>query len=178
MQYFDPLFAAMNRHKTIVFVHPTSPILNYTDILNLPTCMVEFVADTTRAVANLLLSGTLEKYPDITFIISHADGFIPYIAGRIEGQAERLNLQENIPKGVMHYLKNLYYDTALSTEVVPLKSLNAFVDTSHILFGSDSVVVPKDAVRFQQSQLEASTVFTQQEKNQIARENAIALIGE
>ena len=39
--------------------------------------------DETRCAQSLLVNGTLIKYPDIKFIIFHAGGVLPVMAGRI-----------------------------------------------------------------------------------------------
>jgi hypothetical protein len=45
--------------------------------------MVEFVFDTTRAVVDLLLNGTVARHPDIAFIIPHAGAALPAIVDRV-----------------------------------------------------------------------------------------------
>src|SRR5437764_15229355 len=80
---FDELFTELNRRKAVVFLHPTVPAINRELHLNLPPFLVEFVFDTTRAVVNLMYSGTLERCPDMPVILAHAGGTVPYVALRI-----------------------------------------------------------------------------------------------
>src|SRR5262245_10533483 len=80
---FDPLMEELNRRGTAVFVHPRVPPGSEHSRLTLPAAMVEYVFETTRAVANLLVSGALEKFPNISWILSHAGGTVPYVAWRI-----------------------------------------------------------------------------------------------
>jgi predicted TIM-barrel fold metal-dependent hydrolase len=140
---FDPLFEELNRRKTVVYTHPNVPPGSDVPKLNWPAPLVEFIFDTTRAVTNLILHGTLERYPDITLILSHGGGAVPYIAGRIALAETSPLAKEIIPKGVVAYLKRLYYDTALSTTPYAFPSLRALVDPSHILFGSDYPFAPE-----------------------------------
>jgi len=56
-------------------------------LFGLPPMTLEFVFDTTRMAANLIYSGTMERYPDIRFILSHAGGTVPFLAMRIFGTA-------------------------------------------------------------------------------------------
>jgi 6-methylsalicylate decarboxylase len=44
--------------------------------------MIEYGTDTTRTIASLVFSGTTKKFPNITFITSHAGGMMPYIIER------------------------------------------------------------------------------------------------
>jgi predicted TIM-barrel fold metal-dependent hydrolase len=136
---FDELFTELNRRKAVVFLHPTVPAINSTLKLDLPPFLIEFVFDTTRAVTNLLYSGTLERCPDIRIIVAHAGGTVPYLAYRISmGQI----MLSGVPQGALTYLKQLHYDTALSVNPPALRSLQELVDTSHIHFGSDYPFAP------------------------------------
>lgn len=106
---FDAVFAELDRRQAVVLLHPT--ILPGSDVpkLTLPEFLVEFVFDTTRAVANLIYSGTLERYPSFSMIVAHAGGTIPYLAGRLAiAPSIRSQLQEKAPQGAITYLKRLY----------------------------------------------------------------------
>jgi len=140
---FDELFDELNRRKAIVFIHPTDPPGVNPLQSKLPSSLVEFVFETTRAIANLIYSGTLERCPDIRFIVSHAGGTAPYLAWRISLFQYNPRLREKVPQGVIAYLKRLYYDTALSAAPYALRSLQELVDPTHILFGSDYPFAPE-----------------------------------
>jgi len=58
---YDPFFEELDRRKAIVFIHPTTipPGADATG-LTIPFGVAEFTFDTTRAVMNMLYSGTLE----------------------------------------------------------------------------------------------------------------------
>jgi len=43
--------------------------------------MLEFIFDTTRAVSDLVFTGTLVRYPDIEWVFTHGGGALP-LAGR------------------------------------------------------------------------------------------------
>jgi hypothetical protein len=46
--------------------------------------MVEFLFDTTRAVVNLALSGVLDQYPAIRWVVPHAGAALPVLADRVD----------------------------------------------------------------------------------------------
>src|ERR1700745_835792 len=50
--------------------------------LGLPDSLIDFTADTTRAIAQLLYTNTFARTPDVKYIFSHAGGTVPYLAGR------------------------------------------------------------------------------------------------
>lgn len=173
---FDALFAELNRRKTVTFIHPTIPPGSDVPRLDLPAFMVEFVFDTTRAVTNLIYSGTLERYRDIPFIISHAGGAAPYLAWRIwVGGFPLPDVHEHAPEGAITYLQRLYYDTALSAAPYALRSLQELVDSSHILFGSDYPFAPAILTTETVRGLADYDGFDSQARMTIERENALRL---
>jgi predicted TIM-barrel fold metal-dependent hydrolase len=132
--------------------------------------------DTSRAVTNLLMTGTLERHPSIRYIVSHAGGAIPYLALRI-AFSENLPSwpHQNTPKGALHYLKKLYYDTALSTSEQVFAALKEFLPTSQVLFGSDYPMVPEKVATIETQMIEASKVLDDRTRRAIERDNALAL---
>ena len=169
---FDELFIELNRRKAVVFLHPTVPIINRELKLDLPPFLIEFVFDTTRAVTNLLYSGTLERCPEIRFIVAHAGGTVPYLAYRISmGQI----MLSGVPQGALTYLKKLYYDTALSANPNALRSLQELVDASHILFGSDYPYAPELTLLLFVQGMQNFEGFDDQERKAIERESALSL---
>ena len=172
---FDALFAELDRRKTVVFVHPTVHPSSQRLKLDLPGALVEFVFDTTRAVASLIYSGTMERYPDLRIILSHAGGTVPFVAGRLTLGKLVPRLDANAPQGAIAYLKRFYYDTALSANPYALNSLTTLVDSSHILFGSDFPFLP--GPRGVQSAKDTDTYVSSDEavRRAVARDNALAL---
>ena len=91
----DPVFEKLNARQAILFIHPTSCKLlvpgsqaqTIKPLEEYPRPMMEFMFDETRAVANLLLSDTVSKYPHIKFIMSHSGCALPTIVDRIGGFA-------------------------------------------------------------------------------------------
>lgn len=139
---YDDLFDELNRRKAVVFMHPGfAP--GGKPRSSLPPSLVEFVFETTMAVSNLLFSGTLERCPEVRFILPHAGGTIPYLALRLTLGQFWPGLQENVPQGVITYLQRLYYDTALSGSPFALRSLQELVDPSHIVFATDYPFAPE-----------------------------------
>jgi 6-methylsalicylate decarboxylase len=169
---FDELFTELNRRKAVVFLHPTVPAIQSELKLDLPPFLIEFVFDTTRAVTNLIYSGTLQRCPDIRFIVAHAGGTVPFLAYRISmGQI----MLPGAPQGALTYLKQLYYDTALSVNPNALRSLQELVDSSHILFGSDYPFAPELAVSLFVQGIQNFDGFDEQARKAIERESALAL---
>ncbi|CAD5260759.1 Predicted metal-dependent hydrolase, TIM-barrel fold [Bosea sp. 62] len=141
---FDPIFEALNRRAATVFVHPTDTPCGCW--VGLPAASLEFPFDTTRAIANLLFSGTIGRFPKIRMIFSHAGGTIPFLAGRLARLERRPDYKKMVPEGVKALLQTLYFDTALSAEPSMLNPLLALTTPEHVLFGSDYPYAPEDAM--------------------------------
>ena len=138
---FDALFEELQRRRSVVFVHP-SLVPGLEPIEGIPTFIADFLLDTTRAAVNLARTGTLERCPDVRFVLSHAGGFVPYAAYRLALVAS--------PRGDAQHglslLKRYYFDIALSGSPVALPSLLAFTSSDHITFGSDWPYAPAPVV--------------------------------
>ncbi|MCF8395685.1 MAG: amidohydrolase [Melioribacteraceae bacterium] len=152
-ELFEPFFKELNRKKVVVYIHPTDPGEQFNTELNFPNALIEAPFDTTRTVANLMYSGTLDRYPDIKYILSHGGGTLPFLAWRVAmikyAQKDKrppvlrsmydFLLKGRPEKGLQH-LKKMYFDTALVSGEYALKPLLHFADSKHIVFGSDFCV--------------------------------------
>lgn len=142
---FDPVFAELERRQAVVFVHPTASPDPSAHRLGLPDSLIDFTADTTRAVAQMHYSNRFARTPNIKYIFSHAGGTVPYVAGRwaivdamnvIPGAEERGAAADT--------LKRLYWDTALSFGDPVLRMLSDIVGLDQVVFGSDYPYLRRD----------------------------------
>ncbi|MFZ0089300.1 MAG: amidohydrolase family protein [Solirubrobacteraceae bacterium] len=132
----EPLFAALDDRDAYVFVHPGFP--PHPLALSHPVWLYEFPFETVRAVANLIYSGTLERYPRIRWQLSHLGGAAPFLAHRLASLADREPAQaEQAPAGALRYLRRLYYDTGLANNAPALAATREVTTLDHIVFGTD-----------------------------------------
>jgi predicted TIM-barrel fold metal-dependent hydrolase len=133
---WDPLFDELERRTAYVFVHPALP--PHPLPLQHPVWLYEFPFETTRAVAQLVYSGTLERCPSIRVQLAHLGGTVPFLAHRLASLADREPvLAERAPAGALEYLRRLYYDTGLSNNGVALASTLEAASLEHVVFGTD-----------------------------------------
>jgi len=166
---FNDLYTELNRRKAIVYIHPTVPSKGEFPKMDIPPSILEFVFDTTRAIANLIQNNVFRRFPKIRFIIAHAGGTAPYIAWRMS-LLDYQNYTDTISG-----LKNLYYDTALSASPYALSALQKLADPSHILFGSDYPFAPELILGMTVNGLDSFDSFDEKKLKAINRENALAL---
>lgn len=170
---FEEVFRELNRRKAVVYVHPADSTGNP---LKGSSAIVEAPFETTRAILNLISSGTFESFPDITFIFSHAGGAMPFLAERVSGMLQFWpGATQRAPKGAMHYLRHICYDIALSGYPQILSTLDWLTDESKIMFGSDYPYV--SPVRLQEtiSGIAEYKGFDAKARRAIERENALRL---
>ncbi len=153
---FDEVWKELNRRKAILFQHPfTSACCR--NLYPGGEGSVERDFDSTRAVTNLLYSGTLSKYPDIRYIINHAGADVPTEAGRMKDRvpgfstyggkplANRDGRVDRIPNGVFYELKKLYYEIAHAAYPPSMAALTAFAPPTQYLFGTDWPAEPMES---------------------------------
>lgn len=140
---YRPIFDELNRRKAVVYFHPL--VASCCGRLSVGTfpAVIEVPHDTTRAVASLLLSGTLARNRDIKWLFSHAGGTVPMLAGRMQYFFKfRKDLAQFAPDGVEGEFRRLHYDTANATHESSMASLLKLVPGSQVTFGSDYPYVP------------------------------------
>lgn len=140
-QDFQVVFDELNRRKAVVFVHPTTSKHTASLLPEPAPPIVEFLFDTTRAVVNLLYSGTFARCADIKWIFPHGGGTVPFLADRIgmwaNAMKEDPTMATRIPNGVAYELKRLYFDVVSVCNPVSMAALLKFVPTTQLMFGSD-----------------------------------------
>jgi 6-methylsalicylate decarboxylase len=170
---FNSVFAELNRRKCAVFIHPTHCEAPEHTHLPAPPFVVEYVFDTTRAVVNLIHSGTVNRCPEIRFIIAHGGGTVPFLAQRIammEGHR-----RANGVSGVIPSLKSFYYEIASTTSRFALRSLQELVDSNQILWGSDLPFVYGTRLEEEVDHWERYDGFDAPARADIERHNALRL---
>ena len=134
---FNPFWEAAQALDALIFVHPNQVVgadrmkeFNLANLIGNPT-------DTSLAIAKLIFSGVLERYPRLKFLLAHAGGFLPYTWGRLD-RGYRIQDSETakISKPPGEYLKLLNFDT-ITHSTMALEYLVANFGADHVVLGSD-----------------------------------------
>ncbi len=174
---FDDLFAELDKRHSVVYVHPTDPPYAPPLGKNVPNFFFEVAFETTRAVVNLVYSGTLERFPHLRFIFAHLAGTVPFLAWRLSlGALVIPGAAEKAPKNFIDYLRGIYYDTGLSASQFSLASVHQLAGSSKIVFGTDFPFAPEEIARDTIKGLSAYDGFTRQDLSAVERLNAKALL--
>ena len=158
-----PLFAELDRRKAVVLIHPTAPpdpcgaSAAQAPALGYPQPVLEFMFETTRCVTQLILSGTLARYPEVRVIVPHAGAALPTLAGRVQLLAAMLDPLSQ--KDIRAEMKNLHYDLAGAPLPEALGALLQIADPGRIHYGSDWPFTPAGVCGDLAAQLDATPLL-------------------
>ena len=174
---FDPLMAELDRRRAVMFMHPTSPSCPCCQTLSMgyPRPLIEFMFETTRAVTNLLLTGTLDRFPNIRLIVPHAGAAVPILADRIVGLAPAFLPKPVDPDHLFATLRRLHYDLAGYPLPRLAPALLQIADTNRIFYGSDWPFTPIPIVTRLAHELEATALFDAATRRRVLHDNAVTL---
>jgi predicted TIM-barrel fold metal-dependent hydrolase len=140
---FQPVFRELDRRGARLFIHPTSPPCWEHTSFGRPRPMLEFFFDTTRAVVDLVLNGTVAKHPGIEFVIPHAGATLPMVADRIAVFSQLLGVDPAVD--VLRDLGRLHFDLAGFPVPRQLDALLTLTTLEHLHYGSDYPFTPEFA---------------------------------
>lgn len=80
----EPFWAEADQLRAAVFVHPWDMMGKATMPRHWLPWLVAMPAETSRAIASLMMGGVLERYPNIRFLFAHGGGSFPATLGRVE----------------------------------------------------------------------------------------------
>jgi predicted TIM-barrel fold metal-dependent hydrolase len=108
-------------------------------------------------------------------MLSHGGGTVPFIAWRLTFLEKDPSFRDNVPQGVMSYLRRLYLDTALCASRYALPPMRELVGVEHILFGTDYAFAPEPVTTATVRRLGEFNGFNSSERQRVERDNALTL---
>ncbi|MET9833883.1 amidohydrolase family protein [Streptomyces sp. NPDC006385] len=176
----DRLLRELNDRSAVISTHPMEVPAGGKDggsgLPGMPPFVCDFLMDTTRAAINLIRNGTLDRYPNLSFILPHGGGFLPYMATRLELFGGRLTPAIE-PGRVRDYLHRFYFDTAGPMSPSATPTLLATVDPGRILFGTDWPPTPAHVIADSVAPaLDSDPFLSERQLRDINRENALRLL--
>jgi 6-methylsalicylate decarboxylase len=131
------VWTELDRRGAYVFLHPAaSP--SAPALPQHPVWLYEFPFDTTRALVNLIYSGTLERASGLRLQVAHLGGTAPFLAHRIASLAARAPDQAAAaPSGALAALARCWFDTGLSNHASAVQATASLIPLEKIVFGTD-----------------------------------------
>jgi predicted TIM-barrel fold metal-dependent hydrolase len=142
---FMPLYEKMSHYDLPIVIHPMRKPSH-------PDYMTEDASkywifslfgwpyDTTSAMARLVGSGIMEKYPNLKILTHHCGGMVPFYTERIKQFTqlqERRGQGLGLKKEAIDYYRMFYADTAIYGNPSALMCGYTFFGADHVLFGVD-----------------------------------------
>ena len=104
----------------------------------MPLASYEYLAETTRAILNMVANDVLVRYPDLKVVVPHCGSFLPNALPRFKGLLPVMVNQGYMkPVDVEANISSLYFDLAGAATDEAVRSLLTITDPSQILYGSD-----------------------------------------
>ena len=166
----EELFAELDRRGAVVLVHPHAEPAPGQEVSQ---PLLEWPVHATRAVLNLLHRGHLARFPNVSFILAHGGGIVPYLVHRVVTGLPGERRPEVSRE--LDLLRTLYYDTGLHAEA-HLAALRTFVGASRIVFGTDGGWSSRHQTAAALRALLAYDGFDRARLTAIERGNALALL--
>lgn len=192
---FEPIWSRMAELDKTIWVHPsrTSAWADY------PTeerskyelwWVFGWEYDTAIFMGRMVMSGVLERYPDLKFLIHHGGSMVPHFAGRVGPGLDQLGARtppdqradiETYPltKRPIDYFKQFYVDTALFGSAHAIRCSLEFFGADHMLFASDSPFDPERGPGYIRATIEnlESLGLSETERVAIYEGNARRILG-
>jgi predicted TIM-barrel fold metal-dependent hydrolase len=189
---FTPIFERMaTKYDLPILLHPTRPATapdyrtetkskyEIWQVLGWPH-------DTTVAMARIVFSGMLEKFPNLKIVTHHLGGTAPYLEGRLGPLWDQLGSRtsdedyESLLKGMkkrpLDYFRMFYGDTVVGGSTPALQCGLSFFGAGHVMFASDCPFDPEGGPMFIRENMRAVNELDipESDKSKIFSENAIA----
>jgi aminocarboxymuconate-semialdehyde decarboxylase len=134
---FSPFFSAAEELGQPVMIHPcyAGKPPAFTDFY-----MKNLIGNplaTAVAASRMILSGFLDRHPNLEIILVHSGGYMPFQIGRLDhGYRVRKEARANIQKPPSEYLRRFHYDT-ITHAAAPLNFLVDMAGQDRVVLGTD-----------------------------------------
>lgn len=192
---YEPFFATMNKLGKPIWIHPTRTA-SRPDYVDEQKSLYEiwwtfgWSYETAVAMARLVFSKTLDKYPNLKIIVHHFGGIVPMLEGRIGPGWDQLGartsdedlrpLLKSLKKRPLDYFKqNFYADTAVFGGVPATKCGLEFFGFDKAVFASDCPFDPEKGTGYIRETIKIldGLDLTKEQRDKIYFKNLEAMAG-
>jgi aminocarboxymuconate-semialdehyde decarboxylase len=130
----EPFYDRAEKLGATLFLHPT-------DVVFPEMCggkegalynALGRVLDLSLTIYRLVVSGVMERHPNLKVYVSHTGGALPFQSGRMDKNSKAANL----PRAPSEYLKRMYTDT-VQPHALGLKFAIDYYGVDHVMYGDD-----------------------------------------
>jgi uncharacterized protein len=142
---FEPIFEKVHELGCAIWLHPARSAI-WSDYLTESESKygvwwsLGWPYETAVAMARLVYSGYMERFPELKVITHHGGGMIPHFSGRLDAiqtEDQREAFERSLERNPLEYFRMFYADTAFFGAAHALRSATQFFGPDHVLFGTD-----------------------------------------
>jgi predicted TIM-barrel fold metal-dependent hydrolase len=192
---FLPIYEIIEKSGKPILLHPirTREMADYRNETKskYEICsVIGWPFETGAALARLVFSGIMDRFPDLKVISHHLGGIIPYFEGRVAHSWDQLGartsdedyslLLKKLKKRPFDYFKGFYGDTALAGARAATVCGISFFGPDHVLFASDCPFDKEKGRGYIRSTIEVMESLdhlSQSDKEKICHKNAEMMFG-
>jgi len=132
---FDEVYAAIASSERLMMVHPADDAITRLRVFDSWTLSASIapMIETSAAVARLILSGTLDRVEDLTVLVPHLGGVLPYLLQRIADQSGRGAAAHDFA----HYFQHRLVTDTCSFHAPAFNCAVAAFTSERLVLGSD-----------------------------------------
>ena len=151
----DPLMQLLSDKGAVVILHPHKPEPYAQEVMQqTPLALYEYLAETTRALANMITRNVLARYPDMKVVVPHCGSYMPLAIPRMKAVYPAVLAKQMVPEIDWDAnLSNLYYDLAGSASAQSIKMMLTITSPDHIMYGTDYPYVAAPVLTMKRKQL-------------------------
>lgn len=189
---FLPLFEEAARRDITIWMHPARGA-NFTDYLSEEKSKYEiwwafgWPYETSAAMARMVFSGLLDRFPELKIITHHMGGMIPFFEGRVgygwdqlgsrTSDVDYVSLLHSMKKRPIDYFRMFYADSALFGALPATECGIDFFGVDHVVFASDVPFEPAPGLYIRETiRCIESLDLSREDKNRIYEGNARRLL--
>ena len=174
----DPLMEVLNERGAVIITHPHKPATNNETLTSVvPLASYEYLAETSRAILNMVGHNVMVRYPRLKVVVPHCGSFLPLAIPRMQSLMPVMNGVGYLQGvDIAKNLEALYYDLAGAATPETIRELLTTTSPSHLLYGTDYPYVKAPILVRNLSVLKNNLQdIVPQDVDQVLRENAVKL---
>ena len=130
----EPFYDRVEELGLPLFLHPTDAI--FADMLagygGALHHSIGRIMEVSVAASRLVVSGLMERHPNLKIVMSHTGGALPYQSGKMDHNMKRAKLEQPATT----YIKRMYTDT-VSPHTAGIKFAIEYYGVDHVMYGTD-----------------------------------------